>query len=147
MAGVRPLHVEQGFPNPLDNRLRLERVLRGIKRTQGSEKRDRRPITIVVLRKLDQQLLLTRYDDSMFWAACCLGFFGFLRSGEFTITSSTSYNHDLHLSVDEIHVDRTKSQKYMLVNIKASKTDQFRKGFTLRLATSGSTICAVRAVC
>ena len=52
MAGVRSLHVEQGFPNPLDNRLRLERVLRGIKRTQGSEKRDRRPVTISVLRKL-----------------------------------------------------------------------------------------------
>ena len=30
--------------------------------------------------------------------------------------------------------------------IKASKTDQFRKGFTIRLATSGSTNCAVRAV-
>ena len=40
MAGVRSLHVEQGFPNPLDNRLRLERVLRGIKRTQDREKRD-----------------------------------------------------------------------------------------------------------
>ena len=30
MAGVRPLHVEQGIPNPLDNRLRLELVLREI---------------------------------------------------------------------------------------------------------------------
>ena len=34
----------------------------------------------------------------------------------------------------------------MLVNIKASKTDQVRKGFTISLATSGSTNCAVRAV-
>ena len=80
---------------------------------------------------------------------CCLGFFGFLRSVEFTITSGTSYNHDLHLSVGNIHVDRTKPSKYMLVNIKASKTDRFRKGFNLIRAvpsTLGSTICAVRAV-
>ena len=58
MAGVRSLHVKQGFPIPFDNRLRLERVLRGIKRMQGSEKRDRCPVTISLLRKLLPQLLL-----------------------------------------------------------------------------------------
>ena len=68
---------------------------------------------------------------------------------EFTITSGSSYNNDLHLSVDDIHVDRTKPSKYMLVNIKTSKTDRIRKGFNLLRAVSftlGSTICAVRAV-
>ena len=86
---------------------------------------------------------------TIFWAICCLGFFGFLRSVEFTITSGSSYNNDLHLSVDDIHVDRTKPSKYMLVNIKTSKTDRIRKGFNLLRAVSftlGSTICAVRAV-
>lgn len=146
LAGVRSLHIEQGFSNPLENRLRLERVIRGIKRLQGSDKRDRHPVTINVLRKFERQITHTRYDDSMFWAACCLGFFGFLRSGEFTVASHTSFNHDLHLSIDDIQVDRRHSPNFMLVNIKASKTEQFRKGVTLRLARSGSSICAVRTV-
>lgn len=35
LSAVRSLHVDQGFSDPLVNCLRLQRVLRGIKRTQG----------------------------------------------------------------------------------------------------------------
>lgn len=146
LAGVRSLHIEQGFRNPLENCLRLERVLRGIKRTHGNSTSARLPVTIDVLRTLRSQLELTRYDDILFWAACCLGFFGFLRCGEFTTPTCSSFNKDYHLSIDDISVDRHISPNYMMVKIKASKTDPFRKGVTLRLETSGSSICAVRAV-
>ena len=146
LAGVRSLHIKQGFPNTLENRLRLQRIVRGVKRLQGSEKRDRCPVTFNVLQKLQRQVVLTRYNDSMFWAACCLGFFGFLRSGEFTVASTPSFNPDLHLGLEDIKMDWHHSPTYMLVKIKASTTDQFRKGVTLRIATSGSTICAVRTL-
>lgn len=46
LAGVRSLHIENGFGNPLANCLRLERVLRGIKRIQGTGTRPRLPITV-----------------------------------------------------------------------------------------------------
>ena len=52
LAGVRSLHIENGFRNPLANCLRLERVLRGIKRTQGIGKRVRLPVTESILRRL-----------------------------------------------------------------------------------------------
>ena len=59
-AGVRSLHIENGFRNPLANCLRLERVLRGIKRTQGIGKRVRLPVTASILRR--QHLLLNLSD-------------------------------------------------------------------------------------
>ena len=36
LSGVRALHIEQGFPDPLANCLCLQRVVRGIKHSQGS---------------------------------------------------------------------------------------------------------------
>ena len=43
IAAIRSLHLENGFPNPLANCLRLERVIRGIKRCQGTSKPKRLP--------------------------------------------------------------------------------------------------------
>ena len=43
LAGVRSLHIENGFANPLSNCLRLEQVIRGIKRLQGISTRKRFP--------------------------------------------------------------------------------------------------------
>ena len=70
LSGVRALHIEQGFPDPLMNCLRLQRVVRGIKRCQGSPSSSRLPITddlmLVIWRSLDLRLP----DHCMFWAAC-----------------------------------------------------------------------------
>ena len=35
LSALRPLHVDQGFPDPLENCLRLPRVVRGVKCSQG----------------------------------------------------------------------------------------------------------------
>ena len=128
LSGVRSLHVENVFDNPLKNRPRLEQVLRGIKRSQGLERRPRRPITASVLRSLHSLIDHLNYQDVMFWAACYTGFFGFLRSGEFT--KSDKYDAKIHL----------------LPRYKASKTDQFRVGHTVRIGTANTGVCAVRAM-
>ena len=73
LSGVRSLHVENGFDNPLKNRPRLEQVLRGIKRSQGLERRPRRPIRAWVLRSLHSLIDYRNYQDVMFGAACCTG--------------------------------------------------------------------------
>lgn len=52
LSGIRALHIEQGFPDPLANCLRLQRLIRSIKRSQGSSSSSRLPIT-------DDLMLLT----------------------------------------------------------------------------------------
>ena len=39
----------------------------------------------------------------MLWAACCLGFFGFLRAGEFMVNST--FDPSIHLTVQDLQVD------------------------------------------
>ena len=145
LAGIRSLHIENGFANPLANCLRLERVLRGVKRAQGVSKSERLPVTFAVLSRIHAVLNFACYDDALFWAACCTGFFGFLRSGEFT-TPTSKFDSRIHLSVADIHFDKRLDPKIIFLRIKCSKTDPFRQGHTIRLGVSGNEICAVRAL-
>ena len=79
LASVRSLHIQSGFANPLSNCLRLERVIRGIKRSQGISTREWLPVALTVVSRVQAVLNFDCYDDDLFWAACCTGFFGFLR--------------------------------------------------------------------
>jgi len=45
LSAVLSLHIDQGFLDPLINCLRLQRVLRGVKRTEGDASSQRLPIT------------------------------------------------------------------------------------------------------
>lgn len=79
LAAVRSLHIDYGFPDPLLNCLRLQHLLKGIKRVQGPVTPRRLPITIDHLREIQHSLDLSTRDNIMLWAACC--FFGFLWAG------------------------------------------------------------------
>jgi hypothetical protein len=77
----------------------------------------------------------------MFWAACSLAFFGFLRVCEFTC--SWSFDPLVHLSISDVSFDTTGS---LHLFIKTSKTDPFRRGVSLSIGASRKPICAVSAV-
>ena len=143
---VRALHIEQGFPDPLMNCLRLQQVVRGIKRCQGSSSSNRLPITndlmIVIWRSLDLRLP----DHCMFWAACSLGYFGFLHSSEFTIPYLSSFSSSLHLGIQDIVVDSSSAPSCMPIKIKGSKTDLFRKGCLIHIGVGRHPLCAVHAL-
>ncbi len=47
------------------------------------------------------------FNARMLWAAACLCFFGFLRSGEVVVPSEKSYDAEVHLSVGNIKADNT----------------------------------------
>ena len=62
----------------------------------------------------------------MLWAACCLGFFGFLRAGEFTVNGT--FDPTLHLTMADVQVDSSINPQSFRVFIRFSKTDPFHKG-------------------
>lgn len=93
-----------------------------------------------------QSLDLSVPDHCMFWAACNLGYFGFLRSAEFTVPNLASFSTTLHLSVQDIAVDSDSNPLCLRVRIKASKTDPFRKGCFVHIGKVRSLLCALQAV-
>ena len=125
-------------------RLQLQRLLRGIKRVQGTNQTKRLPITSTLLQLILQSLDLSIYEHAMLWAACCLGFFGFLRAGEFTINSL--FDPDIHITVQDIQVDSRTGPTSIRVHLKGSKTDPFRQGCHIYLGLGRYPICPISAI-
>ena len=146
LSGVRALHIDQGFSDPLAGCLRLRRVLRGIKRCQGSPVASRLPITDDLMLVIWNSLDLGLPDHCMFWAACCLGYFGFLRASEFTVPDLASFSPSLHLSVQDISVDSMVSPSCMRVHIKGSKTDPFRQRCYVHIGAGHLPLCTLSAL-
>ena len=69
---------------------------------------------------------MLRSDNVILWAACCVGFFGFLRGGEFRVNSP--FDPSLHLTLDDIQVDAPLNPKSVCLFIKCFKIDPLRKG-------------------
>ena len=82
----------------------------------------------------------------MLWAACCVGFFGFLRFGEFTAPEKEEFVSGMHLSFKDIAVDNETDAKVISVSIKHSKTDPFRQGVRIFLGRTDAVQCPVAAL-
>ena len=82
----------------------------------------------------------------MLWAACCLSFFGVLRSGEFTAPEEGDFDPGQHLSYSDIAVHSLSNPKTLSVRIKQSKIDPFRLGVTIFVGKTESLLCPVGAI-
>ena len=82
----------------------------------------------------------------MLWAACCIGYFGFLRAGKFTVPSDGSFDPEAHLCYSDIAVDNYARPQIIRITIKQSKTDPFRKGVDLFLGRSSADLCPVESL-
>ena len=145
LSAVRNLHLVFGFPDPLKGLPRVPPVIKGLKRFQGDKKRVKTPITALVLMSMKYQLNFNNYGHIMVWAACCLAFLGFLRCSEFTVPSSV-FILDTHLTQSDVLTDKIPFPDSLMINIKKSKTDQFKRGFTIVLGKTNSQICPVAAI-
>ena len=149
LAAVRHAQIALGLGDPnISSMPWLEYVLKGFKRSVGCAPRCcRLPITPDILRHLKRvwQALLNHADASMLWAASMICFCGFLRSGEVVVPSQAGYDPSAHLSFGDVLVDNTVDPHFIEVQIKASKTDPFRKGVSVYLGRTCSDRCPVAA--
>ena len=147
MSAIKHFATTQGHYTDFQTFRRLYLLLRGIKRTQGSSRSlpPRQPITPHTLQIIHNNLFKSsrRYEDKvMLWAALTTAFFGFLRVSEYTSTHKTKYDHTTTLLISDITLDGNLAH----IRIKASKTDPFRQGITIRLAANDSFICPIAAL-
>ena len=85
-------------------------------------------------------------DHCLCWAACCLAYFGFLRSAEFTVPNLASFSPSIHLGVADISVDSYSSPSCLRIRIKASKTDPFRKECFVHIGRGTYPLCALQSL-
>ena len=125
-------------------------VKRGIRKEKAKSysQKPRLPISPQILLQL-KALWSTGKPEStkiMLWAACCLCFFGFFRLGEITCETEKAFNPDKNLSILDLAVNNHTHPDYLLVKLKGSKTDQFRKGTTIVIGRTDNELCPVAAV-
>jgi len=149
LAAVHNLHITAGYSDPLKGKLLLHKVLRGILRYQGEHHIHCQRVTPHVLSAIHPVLnsWLSPRDFSMIWAAFNLAFFAFLRCSEFTYNSVRKFRLPFDPSPDCIafHPNLACPQ-CMMVQLKSSKTDVYRRGQSLTIVCTSSTLCAVSAM-
>ena len=101
----------------------------------------RLPITLDHLNIFHLCLPPTSFDNTMQWAAMSIAFFGFLHIGE--ITCNSMFSENIHLTWDNIHFIPLHVPTSVSINIKASKTDPFRSGATIKIGSCSSDLCPV----
>lgn len=105
------------------------KVLEGMRRI-GRSADARLPITLELLKQLVETLpgiCHDTYETKLFRAAYLLAFFGFLRIGEFALSTGNGVHSILQVTDVQFQANYSK----LLVLIKSSKTDQDRKGVSL----------------
>ena len=119
----------------------LQYVLRGVRRNPKPAK-PRLPITPEILHHIRAQWSphARETDYKMLWAACCVGFFGFMRAGEFT----TRPGEPPSLTPQDVAVDDREHPT--LVRIHLRGTDPFRHGVDIYLGRTDKDLCPVGAL-
>ena len=120
--------------------------VKGIKRTQSVNTRQRLPITVQVLRALKIVLhnspQLTYHDKRMLWATFAMAFYGFLRAGELCSKTVNSFDSATTL----LWSDVTTTATALMLHIRASKTDPFHHGCTITIGDTATSTFPLNAV-
>ena len=145
LAGIRLLHIEQGYPEPTANAHLLQYLCTGIRRSRRDAPRVRSPITLHILRTLQRQLGhsdIPAQDKLLYWAAFTLGFFGFLRASEYSAPSHHHHNPTRTLTLRDLSV----KHQSLEISLRRSKTDRFGNSATVLVGSTSSSLCPVRAM-
>lgn len=152
LSAIRHLHLQLRLADPkIADMPRLEQVVKGAKSQfvkRNPQCHIRLPITPDLLLKMKStwEKAADSFDGMMLWAAVCLCYFGFLRSGEITVPSEKEYDPGAHLNFSDVSTDSRVNPSLVCVRIKVSKMDPFRKGVDIYLGRTNSALCPVSAV-
>ena len=137
-----------GYSQQVSEMQQLFYLLRGIRRVQRSRATTcKRPaLSLPHLRRIINFIDLSfNYSDRlMLRSAVTLAFFGLLRSSEYCSFSHSSFSITNTLLVSDVSVRF--SPFILSVFIKASKTDPFRQGCTIRIGAGFPPLCPVRSM-
>ena len=131
LSALRHLQIAEGLGDPfLPGAFpRLEYVLKGVKHTPSAQARPPRlPITPPILRRLWGLWSKQAHNPGivMLWAACCLGFFGFMHSGEFTTASIHEFDPQAMLTPADVSVDSHQSPPNLVRPAEAEQDRPFQ---------------------
>ena len=149
LAGIKSYQLDLGIEFTAFADPRLERTIQGIKRDHSEPDRPpRTPLTRPYLMRILSVLQTSSYEDIAVQAAFTFAFAGFLQVGEFTYRGT-----DLELGPAFPNLFLTKGcirfiarGQHIELTLPASKTNPFRKGIKLRIASSGDEACPVQAM-
>jgi hypothetical protein len=149
LAAVFTRHAELGYHHPLrDAPPILDRILLGIKRlAEQPHKKPKLPITTRLLREMSSHVALSSPGDCLLWAMMWLALSGLLRISEFTVKGVDDADRLLRISQlwfitrDNARVASSAphlpyaSLQYAVLHLDASKTDPFRVGTDIIIAS------------
>ena len=124
-------------------------LIRGIRRVNAGKEpaRIRLPITTAMMNHIRAALASDphSFQNWALWAACCVRF-----SASYTAASSwhqtRPFDPQVHLCVADPAYVHDETHNHIEVQIKASKTDQYRQGTRVALGATGTAICPVSAL-
>lgn len=140
LSAVRHLHLINGLPDPLPGCHRLELVKRGIAK-QSAPTEQRVALTNQHLLRFLDVLVLSSYDDALFFAMATLGFFGFFRISEMTFAGPVFSAQD-GLTPSDI----TLADGRVTILLRRSKTDKRREGVMVTLSENTTLVCPRKAL-
>ena len=120
LAAIRHMHLSAGLLDHVDGAERRGLVLRSFRRRKPRGTDSRLPITSLIPRRIGCSLKqhTDQYEQLMILAACCLGFFAFMRSRELTTTDNLAFDPVLHLIQMDIVVDDTRNPSMLKSQVK-----------------------------
>lgn len=139
---VRILHLELGFPNPLDRNWYLSTILKGIDRSKGTPPNRKLPITPQMLSHIHTLLDLKDSFHATFWAACLIAFFTYFRKSTLVPKSGKGPYTDV-ICLQDV----TTCSDGLIISVQKTKTIQCHERI-LRIPVPrvGTKLCPVQAV-
>ncbi len=139
------MHCEQGLTNPLEN-WELGVVRRGIQRRLGKPPQQKLAITAQILTEIYKTLDEKEPNAQAFWAACLVGFFGFLRKSTLLPKSTKAEDTQKALRISDVKIEQDTGCATIV--IRHTKTIQFgqRRLMLPFAAVPESDLCPVNAL-